>query len=311
MRNEDLQLPSPARRARRAGRSRARPRRRSTRRNGSARPARTRRARRGQRRRRRRSMSATRRRSSATTPDSTSKGAYAILGGSVSRRGDDGYFADLTASDLGLDSRRLVRPGRARGPLYAAHRLCRDPAPPDRRRRDAVPRQRRQRADPAGGLSRGRHREHAARQHAAADRHRLQVPAPRPGRHVHRRRGLEPTASTSGATSATAPSRPPGSFFSTASQFLAPVNEKTDQSRSAFLCDQAAAGDAELPVLDVPATTTTALTWSNPFFPGGARRRPTASSRSPRTTSSSRSWARPATTSRRRSAPAPMSRSAA
>jgi MtrB/PioB family decaheme-associated outer membrane protein len=35
------------------------------------------------------------------------KGPFAILGGSVSRRGDDGYWADLSASDLGLDSRRL------------------------------------------------------------------------------------------------------------------------------------------------------------------------------------------------------------
>ena len=35
------------------------------------------------------------------------KGAYAVLDGTASRRGDDGYFADLTAADLGLDSRRI------------------------------------------------------------------------------------------------------------------------------------------------------------------------------------------------------------
>jgi len=35
------------------------------------------------------------------------KGAYLDLGGSVSRRGDDGYFADLWGRDLGLDSRQL------------------------------------------------------------------------------------------------------------------------------------------------------------------------------------------------------------
>ncbi|MGZ8259497.1 MAG: MtrB/PioB family decaheme-associated outer membrane protein [Caldimonas sp.] len=35
------------------------------------------------------------------------KGAYALLDGAVSRRGDDGYFADLSAADLGLDSRRI------------------------------------------------------------------------------------------------------------------------------------------------------------------------------------------------------------
>src|SRR5689334_18412064 len=35
------------------------------------------------------------------------QGAYGILGGSVSKRGDDGYWADLWGDDLGLDSRRL------------------------------------------------------------------------------------------------------------------------------------------------------------------------------------------------------------
>ena len=36
------------------------------------------------------------------------QGAHLVLGGTVSRRGDDGYFADLSATDLGLDSRRVV-----------------------------------------------------------------------------------------------------------------------------------------------------------------------------------------------------------
>jgi len=35
------------------------------------------------------------------------KGAYLDLGGNVSRRGDDGYFADLWGRDLGIDSRQL------------------------------------------------------------------------------------------------------------------------------------------------------------------------------------------------------------
>jgi len=34
-------------------------------------------------------------------------GAHALVDGAVSRRGDDGYFADLWGADLGLDSRRL------------------------------------------------------------------------------------------------------------------------------------------------------------------------------------------------------------
>jgi MtrB/PioB family decaheme-associated outer membrane protein len=36
------------------------------------------------------------------------KGAFAILDGTVSHRSDDGYWADLWATDLGLDSRRLA-----------------------------------------------------------------------------------------------------------------------------------------------------------------------------------------------------------
>ena len=35
------------------------------------------------------------------------KGAFLVLGGNVSRRGENGYFADLWGADLGLDSRRL------------------------------------------------------------------------------------------------------------------------------------------------------------------------------------------------------------
>ena len=42
------------------------------------------------------------------------KGAFLVLDGTVSHRGDDGYFADLWGTDLGLDSRRLFgQAGRA------------------------------------------------------------------------------------------------------------------------------------------------------------------------------------------------------
>ena len=34
------------------------------------------------------------------------KGAYLDLGGTVTYRGESGYYADVTASDLGLDIRR-------------------------------------------------------------------------------------------------------------------------------------------------------------------------------------------------------------
>jgi MtrB/PioB family decaheme-associated outer membrane protein len=41
------------------------------------------------------------------------QGAHLVLGGAVNVRGDNGYFADLNGSDLGLDSRRLAaRSGR-------------------------------------------------------------------------------------------------------------------------------------------------------------------------------------------------------
>ena len=35
------------------------------------------------------------------------KGAYLDLGGTITHRGESGYYADVTASDLGLDIRRL------------------------------------------------------------------------------------------------------------------------------------------------------------------------------------------------------------
>ena len=43
-----------------------------------------------------------------------SEGPYLLLGGTLSHRGEDGYFADLTAADLGIDTRSLdARAGRA------------------------------------------------------------------------------------------------------------------------------------------------------------------------------------------------------
>ena len=46
------------------------------------------------------------------------KGAFAILDGTVSRRGDDGYFADLWGIDLGPRQPTAVRPGRPRRSLF-------------------------------------------------------------------------------------------------------------------------------------------------------------------------------------------------
>ena len=136
-----------------------------------------------------------------------SEGPYLLLGGNVSHRGEDGYFADLTAADLGIDTRTLdARAGRAG--LYSLRlRLRRDPAALRRRRRDAVPGQWRQRAVAAAGLSRGDDRRDAAGHHAAAGGAGLQALAPRPGRRLDRRRELVGSRQPAPATSATARGR--------------------------------------------------------------------------------------------------------
>ena len=71
------------------------------------------------------------------------QGAYLGLGGNVRYRGDDGVYGSVVATDLGLDTRAIDFDGGREG-LYTLNAgLCRDPAPPGRRRDDAVPRHRR------------------------------------------------------------------------------------------------------------------------------------------------------------------------
>src|SRR4051812_40080584 len=48
------------------------------------------------------------------------KGAFLELGGNVSHRGENGYFADLWGADLGLDSRRLYGEAGREG-LYSVN----------------------------------------------------------------------------------------------------------------------------------------------------------------------------------------------
>ena len=119
------------------------------------------------------------------------KGAFLVLGGNVSHRGENGYFADLWGADLGLDSRRLFGQAGREG-LYSLNvgyaeipRHLTDGA-----RTPFVGIGSSVLTLPAG-LSGRRHGQHAARRHAAAGRHRLQVQAPRSRRHLHRRKGLE------------------------------------------------------------------------------------------------------------------------
>ena len=115
-----------------------------------------------------------------------------------------------------------------------------------------------------------------------------------------RRRELELCASTCGATCATARSRLAGSFFNTASQLPAPVDQTTDQIEvsasyatrrlQATLGYQLSMFRNEQRVADLVQSV----------HPGRRPAARAASSRWRPTTSSSRSPARPATTSRRR-----------
>ena len=95
-----------------------------------------------------------------------------------------------------------------------------------------------------------------------------------------------------------------GSFFSTASQLVAPVDEKTDGAELtvAYATKQLQA-TVELPVLVVPQRQRLAHL-VEPVLPGRAGRDDRPARRWRRTTSSTSSAERPATTSRRRSASA-------
>src|SRR4051812_49663249 len=58
------------------------------------------------------------------------KGAFLELGGNVSHRGENGYFADLWAADLGLDSRRLYREAGSARAGFPHGGQSRNPPPP-------------------------------------------------------------------------------------------------------------------------------------------------------------------------------------
>ena len=159
------------------------------------------------------------------------KGAYLDLGGTLTYRGESGYYANVTASDLGLDIRRLeaqsgreglynFRLGYAEIPRYFAEGAT-----------TPFSRQWRQYLDPACGRLPGRH--HGPMPLATtlqpielgykASRFDLVGTWIRQQNFTYRvslrrdvRDGTKPTA---------------GSFFSTASQLAAPVDYTTDRSR--------------------------------------------------------------------------------
>jgi len=194
------------------------------------------------------------------------QGAFGILGGSVNRRDDNGYFADLWGRDLGLDSRQLYgeagREGRytlrvgygeiqrnlsegASTPfLGSGSALLGLPAGFPAADTGSMPLAatlqpidlgyKYKRLDVGGTVVGGREWSYSL-----SFRH-------------DEREGTKPTA---------------GSFFSTASQFAAPVNEKTDQAEigvayatrqlQATLSYHFSSFRNENP----------GVAWSNPFFP--------------------------------------------
>ncbi len=194
------------------------------------------------------------------------KGAFAILDGSVSHRSEDGYYADLWGADLGLDTRRLSGTGGREG-LYSFN---------------------------LGYAEIPRHLTEGARTPFIGNGGRvLSLPAGFPAVDTaampldstlqsidtgfkYKRLDLGGTFIGGEGWSASLTlrhderdgTRPAaGSFFSTASQFVAPVNETTDGAELtvAYATRQLQA------TLGYQFSSfrneDSGLTWSNPFFP--------------------------------------------
>ena len=194
------------------------------------------------------------------------KGGFLVLGGNASRRGDDGYYADLTAEDLGLDNRRLY--GRAgREGLYSLRIGYQE-----------IPRHLTEGAHtpflgsggnaltlPAGFPAADTPSMPLSTTLAPIDigfkYKRLQLGGTVLGgrdwsgyldfRHDERD-GTRPTS---------------GSFFSTASQFAAPVNEKTDQGELGLAYSTRRAQATVSYTFSTFHNDNSSVTWSNPFFP--------------------------------------------
>jgi MtrB/PioB family decaheme-associated outer membrane protein len=194
------------------------------------------------------------------------KGGFAILDGSVSRRGDDGYWADLTGVDLGLDSRRLYGQAGREG-IYSLN---------------------------IGYAEIPRHlTEGAATPFLGIGGNLLTLPAGFPAvdtasmplastlrpidiGYKYKRLDLGGTLIAGQDWSArltlrhderdgTKPTS--GSFFSTASQLVAPVNEKTDQAQLTLAYATRRFQATVSYEFSSFRNDNAALTWSNPFLP--------------------------------------------
>jgi MtrB/PioB family decaheme-associated outer membrane protein len=194
------------------------------------------------------------------------KGAFAILDGAVSRRGNDGYWADLWAADLGLDNRRLFgRAGReglysldigyaqiprhltegARTPFLGAGGAVQT-LPPGFPAADTT-------SMPLGSTLRSLDTGYDYRRFDLGGNYLAGGPwSLRLSFRHDERDGTKPTA---------------GSFFSSAAQLVAPVHEKTDQAELAVgyatRLVQATVGYQFSSFRNDNAS----LTWTNPFFP--------------------------------------------
>jgi len=194
------------------------------------------------------------------------KGGFLVLDGAVSRRGDDGYYADLWGADLGLDSRRLYGQAGREG-LYSLN---------------------------VGYAEIPRHLTEGARTpffgnggslltlppgFPAADTASMPLAGtlqPIDTGFKYKRLDLGGTYIGEKGWSANLSlrhderdgTRPvAGSFFSTASQLVAPVNEKTDGAELtvAYATKQLQATVSYL--FSSFRNDDAGLTWSNPFFP--------------------------------------------
>jgi len=191
------------------------------------------------------------------------EGAYAVLGGSVSRRGDDGYWADLSGSDLGLDSRRLVGQAGREG-IYSMRFGYAE-----------IPRHLTEGAS-TPFLGSGGNVLTLPGGFPAADTTSMPPGSPIDIGYKYRRLDLGGTVIGGRDWSyglnfrhderdGTKPTS--GSFLSTASQFLAPVKEKTDsvEVNLAYATKQLQATASYQ--FSTFHNDNAGLTWSNPFFP--------------------------------------------
>ena len=199
------------------------------------------------------------------------KGAFLVLGGNVSQRGENGYFADLWGADLGLDSRQLFGEAGREG-LFSVN-LGYSEIP--RHLTDGA-------RTPFGGI--GSSALTLPPGFPAADTASMPLAGtlqPVDIGFKFKRLDLGGTFIGEKGWSANLNlrhderdgTRPvSGSFLSTASQFVAPVNEKTDGAELtiAYATKQLQATVSY--AFSSFRNDDTSVTWSNPFFPVGAGR---------------------------------------